>query len=118
MLVLTRKVHQRIQIGDQITITIVRIKGQTVRVGIDAPSEIRVLRSELSAACPSSGSQTARGGEELSAQADVKDKDAAPGDGPSAAERLAVPRYAAGGRQRQVALNRMTSLPTGAGLPA
>ncbi len=47
MLVLTRKAKQRIQIGDNISITILRVKGQTVRIGIDAPSEIRVRRSEL-----------------------------------------------------------------------
>ncbi len=47
MLVLTRKAKQRIQIGDNISITVLRVKGQTVRIGIDAPSEIRVRRSEL-----------------------------------------------------------------------
>lgn len=50
MLVLTRKQQQRIQIGDNVTITILRVKGQTVRVGIEAPEEIRVLRGELPAA--------------------------------------------------------------------
>ena len=49
MLVLTRKQQQRIQIGDNVTITILRVKGQTVRVGIEAPEEIRVLRGELPA---------------------------------------------------------------------
>ena len=47
MLVLSRKTGQRIEIGDNITITIVSVKGSTVRVGIDAPSDVRVLRSEL-----------------------------------------------------------------------
>lgn len=47
MLVLTRKAKQRIQIGDNISITVLRVKGQTVRIGIDAPAEIRVRRSEL-----------------------------------------------------------------------
>ena len=47
MLVLTRKAKQRIQIGDNISITVLRVKGQTVRIGIDAPLEIRVRRSEL-----------------------------------------------------------------------
>jgi carbon storage regulator CsrA len=47
MLVLTRKTQQQIQIGDQITITVMRIKGQSVRIGIDAPKEVRVMRSEL-----------------------------------------------------------------------
>ena len=47
MLVLSRKTGQQIQIGDNITITILQMKGRTVRVGIDAPAEVRVLRSEL-----------------------------------------------------------------------
>ena len=47
MLVLTRKMQERIQIGDNVTITVVRIKGNTVRVGIEAPQEVRVVRGEL-----------------------------------------------------------------------
>ena len=47
MLVLSRKQHQRIRLGDDITVTIVRLAGDQVRLGIDAPKEIRVLRDEL-----------------------------------------------------------------------
>jgi carbon storage regulator CsrA len=47
MLVLTRKSQEKIQIGDNITITILRVKGQTVRVGIDAPRSTKVIRGEL-----------------------------------------------------------------------
>ena len=47
MLVLTRKLHEQIKIGQDITITIVRLHGNTVRVGIDAPKNVRVTRSEL-----------------------------------------------------------------------
>lgn len=47
MLVLTRKLQQQIKIGDQVTITILRVKGQTVRVGIEAPRDVRVVRGEL-----------------------------------------------------------------------
>lgn len=47
MLVLTRKTKQQIRIGDNVTITILMVKGQTVRVGIEAPNEVRVLRAEL-----------------------------------------------------------------------
>jgi carbon storage regulator CsrA len=50
MLVLTRKTQQQIQIGDKITITIVRVTGQSVRVGIQAPEEVRVIRGELAGA--------------------------------------------------------------------
>jgi carbon storage regulator len=47
MLVLTRKPKQQIQIGPHITITILQIKGQSVRVGIEAPRNVCVLRTEL-----------------------------------------------------------------------
>ncbi len=47
MLVLTRKLQEQIRIGDDITITILRVKGNTVRVGIAAPRAIRVVRGEL-----------------------------------------------------------------------
>ena len=47
MLVLTRKLQQQIKIGEQITVTILKVKGNTVRVGISAPREVRVVRGEL-----------------------------------------------------------------------
>ena len=47
MLVLTRKQGERIQIGEDITITVVRTKGKSVRLGIVAPSHVPVLRGEI-----------------------------------------------------------------------
>ena len=47
MLVLSRKESQRIRLGDSIVITIVKISGDKVRVGIDAPGNVLVLREEL-----------------------------------------------------------------------
>jgi carbon storage regulator CsrA len=47
MLVLTRKTQQQIQIGNNIVITILHVKGQAVRVGIEAPRDVRVIRSEI-----------------------------------------------------------------------
>lgn len=47
MLVLTRKVKQQIQIGENIVVTLLQIRGQTVRVGIEAPRQVRVVRSEI-----------------------------------------------------------------------
>ena len=47
MLVLTRKPQEKIQIGDNITITVIKTKGKTVRLGIEAPSDVNVLRGEL-----------------------------------------------------------------------
>lgn len=47
MLVLSRKVGERILIGDQVTVTVVRVTGGGVRLGIEAPSEMAVIREEL-----------------------------------------------------------------------
>ena len=47
MLVLSRKLNQEITIGDNVTITVLKVKGNTVRLGIDAPRHIRVVRGEL-----------------------------------------------------------------------
>ena len=49
MLVLTRKLQERIKIGDNVTITVLRVKGNTVRIGIEAPRSVRVIRAELPA---------------------------------------------------------------------
>jgi carbon storage regulator len=48
MLVLTRKYQEKVHIGDGITITILRTKGKAVRLGIEAPAEVPVIRGELS----------------------------------------------------------------------
>ncbi len=50
MLVLSRKVGERILIGDKIAVTVVRITGGGVRIGIEAPNELPVIREELKAA--------------------------------------------------------------------
>jgi carbon storage regulator len=47
MLVLTRKVGERIQIGDQITLSVVRVQNGKVRIGIEAPESVKIRRDEL-----------------------------------------------------------------------
>ncbi len=47
MLVLSRKTNQRILIGDDIVITIISSKKDNVRVGIEAPRDVKVFREEL-----------------------------------------------------------------------
>lgn len=49
MLVLTRKTDEQILIGNDIKITLIRVRGNSVRIGIDAPREVRVVRGELEA---------------------------------------------------------------------
>jgi len=47
MLILTRKENEKILIDDDIEITVVEIKGNKVKIGIDAPDEIEILREEV-----------------------------------------------------------------------
>lgn len=47
MLILTRKKDESIHIGDDIVITILDITGETIKIGIDAPRNIQIFRSEL-----------------------------------------------------------------------
>jgi len=47
MLVLTRKVGQKLVIGDNITVVINRISGNRVSVGIEAPTDVHIVRGEL-----------------------------------------------------------------------
>jgi carbon storage regulator len=47
MLVLTRKVGQKISIGDDVEVTVLQVSGDQVRLGIEAPRELRVHRAEV-----------------------------------------------------------------------
>ena len=47
MLVLSRKVDDTIIIGDNVKIKVVQIKGNRIRLGIEAPSDVKILRGEL-----------------------------------------------------------------------
>jgi carbon storage regulator len=47
MLALSRKIGEKIMIGDQITLKVLEIKGDNVRLGIDAPKDIKIYRGEI-----------------------------------------------------------------------
>ena len=47
MLVLSRKLNEKIRLGDDIEITIVAVSGDTVRIGINAPRDLKILRNEI-----------------------------------------------------------------------
>jgi carbon storage regulator len=47
MLVLSRREHERIRVGKSIVVTIIRVSGERVRIGIEAPPEVAVVRDEL-----------------------------------------------------------------------
>jgi carbon storage regulator len=49
VLVVSRKIGQRILIGDKISVTVIKVSGGGVRIGIDAPDEMPVMREELAA---------------------------------------------------------------------
>ncbi|MBN1909311.1 MAG: carbon storage regulator [Pirellulales bacterium] len=53
MLVLSRRESERIRLGDSIVVTVVRVAGDKVRLGIEAPLDVVVLRDELEAKAPS-----------------------------------------------------------------
>ena len=48
---LSRKQNERIRVGDSVVVTVVRVSGDKVRIGIQAPPHIRVLRDELEDDC-------------------------------------------------------------------
>jgi carbon storage regulator len=47
MLVLTRKVGERIRIGDDVTVQVLEVRGGQVRLGLTAPAEVRIFREEI-----------------------------------------------------------------------
>jgi len=47
MLILSRKVNEKVIIGDDITVSIIEIRGDQVRLGIDAPKIVKVFRQEV-----------------------------------------------------------------------
>lgn len=47
MLILSRKLNEAIQIGDKIKITVVEIRGNKIRLGIEAPGDVEVYRQEI-----------------------------------------------------------------------
>jgi carbon storage regulator len=47
VLVLTRKINEALKIGEDVTVTVLSIDGDRIRLGIEAPDEIRIVRKEL-----------------------------------------------------------------------
>ena len=47
MLILSRKIDQKIRIGDDIVITLIDVKGDQVKIGVEAPSNVKVYRQAV-----------------------------------------------------------------------
>ena len=47
MLILSRKVDEKIKIGDNITITLIEVRGDQVKIGVEAPKNVKVFRQEV-----------------------------------------------------------------------
>ncbi len=53
MLILSRKIDQKTRIGDDIILTIIDVKGDQVKIGVEAPSDVKVYRQEVFSAIQS-----------------------------------------------------------------
>ena len=47
MLILSRKLNEKIKIGNDITLTIIEIKGDQIKIGVEAPKDVKVFRQEV-----------------------------------------------------------------------
>ena len=68
MLVLSRRAGESVVLGEDITVTVLEVRGDVVRVGIDAPRSLKVHRAELIAELEESNRQAASPSDDLVAQ--------------------------------------------------
>ena len=113
MLVLTRRKNQSIVIGDDIVITVLEVKGDSIRLGITAPRDVQVYREELLAAL-SEANASAVLGEDAPAPAAPAPAGRAPAPSPL---RLGAARRAARRRRLARPAARRPPIPENRGRP-
>jgi len=69
MLILARKKNQSVRIGDSIIITVVDVQGDQIRLGINAPQDVKILRQELYDAVKDSNKQAAKAAHQVDVSA-------------------------------------------------
>ncbi len=62
MLILTRRVGETLMIGDEVTVTVLGVKGNQVRIGVNAPKDVAVHREEIYDRIRKEGTEEAGGG--------------------------------------------------------
>ncbi|MCQ2610648.1 MAG: carbon storage regulator CsrA [Treponema sp.] len=72
MLILSRKIDEKIKIGDDITLTIIEIRGDQVKIGVEAPKSVKVFRQEVFNAIQSENKAAAQLPDEASLSAVTK----------------------------------------------
>ena len=74
MLILTRKTNEKIKLGNEITLSIIEIKGEQVKIGVEAPKEVKVFRQEVFNAIQNENRAAATSQESISALSDLFQK--------------------------------------------
>ena len=74
MLIITRRIGEKLMIGDDVSIIVLDVKGNQVRIGIDAPRDVAVHREEIYHRIQAENNQNSGGNDESGSAEDSKDE--------------------------------------------